>query len=117
MNKFILIIFLLLIGYASNSTQKQTCQDSGKIDFMYVNIPCDECVNLIESIFTDHPHIFSYDIIRNKETHIIINYCYNYKKTNSQDIEETLIDNNFSINQSMTEIQEKSLQSLCCKRP
>ena len=117
MNKFILSILLLLISCSSNSLQKSTCQNNGRIDFMYINIPCDDCTYLIESIFENNLNIFSYDIIRNKESHIMINYCYNYKKTAPQDIEKILTDNNFSINKPMNDIEKRRLQELCCTKP
>ena len=114
MNKLILILLLLLFGCAPSSLQKSTCQNNGRIDFIYINIPCDECVTLIESIFENNLNIFSYDTIRNKESHIMVNYCYNYKKITPQGIERILIDNNFPINKPMTETQKLKLSELCC---
>tara|TARA_B100000287_G_scaffold349688_1_gene338323 strand:- start:1007 stop:1354 length:348 start_codon:yes stop_codon:yes gene_type:complete len=114
MRIFIFIIFLLFINCASNSNQKSSCQNNGKIDFMYINIPCEKCVDLITEIMDNNEHVFSYDIIRNKDSHILINYCYNYKKIQSKDIEKMMTNNNFAINKSMTQNQEKYLQSICC---
>jgi len=116
MRIFIFIIFLLFINCASNSNQKSSCQNNGKIDFMYINIPCEKCVDLITEIMDNNEHVFSYDIIRNKDSHILINYCYNYKKINSKNVEKMMINNNFSINKSMTQEQEKYLQSICCNK-
>ena len=115
MNNLVLIIILLLSGCALDGKHKSTCQNNGAIDFMYIDIPCEGCVDFIEDIFKNNSHIFSYDIIRNKENHLIINYCYNYKKIRSQDIEKMLTDNNFSINQTITDIQKSELQKLCCQ--
>ena len=117
MNKFILIIILLFIGCAPNNFQESTCLNNGSIDFMYINIPCDECINLIENILKNNPHIFNYDITQNKKNHIIINYCYDYKKISPQNIEKIFTDNSFPINKSMTDAQNKNLQDLCCKIP
>ena len=117
MNKFILFFILLFIGCSlDNSLNNLTCENNGKIDFMYVNIPCEKCVDLIAEIMDNNEYVFSYDIIRNKDSHILINYCYNYKKINSKNVEKMMINNNFSINKSMTQEQEKYLQSICCNK-
>ena len=48
---FILILFLLFIGCSKiNPTIKSSCSNSGNIHFMYVNVPCEECVIMIEEI-------------------------------------------------------------------
>ena len=114
MKIFILIIFLLFINCASNSNQKSSCQNNGKIDFLYINIPCEDCINVINDIFANNINIFNYEMIRNKESHIIINYCYNYKKTTPVEIEEKFSSNNFPINKQMTESQKLNLSEFCC---
>ena len=117
MNSLVLIIILLLSGCALDSKHKSTCQNNGAIDFMYIDIPCEECVDFIEDIFKNNSHIFSYDIETVSEHLLFINYCYNYKKITSQNIENMLTDNNFSINQTITDSQEDKLRELCCKTP
>ena len=112
MKNFILIILLLFIGCASNV--EASCENSGMVDFMYINVPCDDCIPLIENIFKNNSNIFSYDIMQNRGNHIIINYCYNYKKITPQDIEKIILDNNFPINNSITSKQAQYLQNLCC---
>ena len=114
MRIFIFIIFLLFINCASNSNQKASCQNNGKIDFLYINIPCENCINVINDIFANDINIFNYEMIRNKESHIIINYCYNYEKTTPVEIEEKFSSNNFPINKQMTESQKLNLNELCC---
>ncbi len=114
MRIFIFIIFLLFINCASNSNQKSSCQNNGKIDFMYINIPCEKCVDLITEILDKNEYVFTYDIIRNKDSHILINYCYNYKKTTPIKIEEKFSSNNFPINKQITESQKLNLSKLCC---
>ena len=114
MRKNFLIIFLLFINCVSNSSQKLSCEDNGKIDFLYINIPCEECVTTINSFFENDENIFSYDMIRNKESHVIINYCYNYKKTSPSKIEKSLTDNIFAINKTLTGAQKAKLNDLCC---
>ena len=114
MKRILLIFFLLIINCVSNNSHKLSCESNGKIDFMYINIPCEECVSIIDNFFGNEENIFSYDMIRNKESHIIINYCYNYRKTSPSKIEKRLTDNNFAINQALTEAQKSKLIELCC---
>ena len=112
--KIILLIILLFTGCASNNIK--TCKNHGAIDFIYINIPCEKCADLIATIFDNNIDIFNYDILHNKENYIIINYCYNYKKTTPDKIEKIIADNNFSINKRMTIEQDIYLQSLCCEK-
>ena len=58
--------------------------------------------------------IFNYDIIRNKENHVLINYCYNYNNTASFIIEKKITDKGFSINEPLNADQKKLLNDLCC---
>ena len=114
--KFLLIVFLLLTGCAQNNLnrEKPTCQNEGMIDFMYINIPCEGCLDIIKDIMDENLEIFNYEIIQNKENHILINYCYNYSSTSAATIEESLLNKGFPINQSMTEQQQNTLQTMCC---
>ena len=108
------IILLLLIGCSKiNSSNKENCGDHGEFDFMYIYVPCEECVVTIEEILDSNPNIFDYNMVRNKENHIIIYYCYNHKETNVLFIEKSIIDMGLSINQN-TGAQKIKSNVLCC---
>ena len=114
MNKIILIIVLLFIGCASNSAR--TCKNHGAIDFIYINVPCEGCIDLVNTIFANNNGIFSYDVTHNKEDNIMVTYCYDYKKINPEEIEKNMVDNNFPVNKKMNAQQEKYLKSICCDK-
>ena len=115
MNFFYLISFILITGCYNITQQASTCKNSGNIDFIYINTPCDECIDMISKIINSNPNIFNSEIIRNKENHILINYCYNYHNTSSFLIEKTITDKGFLINQSLDDIKKQELESLCCE--
>ena len=111
---FILILFLLFIGCSKiNPTIKSSCSNSGNIHFMYVNVPCEECVIMIEEILDLNPNIFDYNMVRNKENHILINYCYNSQETDVLFIEKSIADIGLLVNQGL---ENKLIISntLCC---
>lgn len=109
-----LILFLLFIGCSKiNSTIKSSCSNNGNIHFMYVNVPCEECVIMIEEILDLNPNIFDYNMVRNKENHILINYCYNYQETDVLFIEKSIADIGLLVNQSL-ENKLITSKTLCC---
>tara|TARA_B100001540_G_scaffold317379_1_gene350311 strand:+ start:201 stop:578 length:378 start_codon:yes stop_codon:yes gene_type:complete len=116
MYKIILLLCFFVISCSSNniSLQSQSCQNNGTIDFLYIHIPCNSCINLVEEIIESNEGIFDYNIIGNKDTHILINYCYNQNKTSKMLIQEMFLKNGFAINQQMTDMQIDDLESLCC---
>tara|TARA_Y100001970_G_C14158967_1_gene817354 strand:- start:910 stop:1245 length:336 start_codon:yes stop_codon:yes gene_type:complete len=108
---------LLFLGCSTNTaTTKDSpnCQNSGTIDFLYINVPCDDCIHFVEGLIENNGAIFDYNIIANKEQHILINYCYNNSMTSKLLIEEEFRDNGFIANQEMTEKQILFLENLCC---
>ena len=112
--KFKLILFLLIIGCSKISSPKtDSCAKNGDIHFMYVSIPCEECAFAIEETLDSNPNIFDYNMVRNKENHILINYCYNSKKTDVIFIEKSIAEMGLSINQSISGRLD-NLNTLCC---
>ena len=63
---------------------------------MYINIPCEECVIIIEETLDLNSNIFDYNMVRNKENHILINYCYNSKNTDVFSIEKSFLRKDFT---------------------
>ena len=115
MRSLLLTVSFLFISSCSNLSQASpTCKNNGTIDFMYINILCDNCINVIIEIMDSNSDIFNYDIIRNKENHVLINYCYNYNNTASFIIEKKLTDKGFSINEPLNADQKKLINDLCC---
>ena len=115
MRIFVLTIcFLFILGCSNLKKTFPTCENNGTVNFMYINIPCDNCINLIIEILESNSDIFNYDIIRNKDTHILINYCYDYNNTSSFIIEKKMIEKGFSMNETLNETQKKILENLCC---
>ena len=112
----IIPLLLFFISCSTNPTnlKSQSCQKNGTIDFLYINIPCDSCISLVEQIMKSTDSIFDYNIIGSKDTHILVNYCYNNEKTSKLLIQELFLENGFVINQQMTESQIINLESLCC---
>ncbi len=112
--KLKLIILLLAMGCTTiSSDNKSSCSKNGNIHFMYVNIPCEECVMMIEEILDSNPNIFDYNMVRNKENHILINYCYNSEQTDILFIEKSISDIGLLVNQNL---ENKLIISdtLCC---
>ena len=80
---------------------------------MYVNVPCEECVVKIEETLDLNLNIFDYNMIRNKETHILINYCYNSEQTDILSIEKSIADIGLLVNQNL-ENNLITSNTLCC---
>ena len=115
MRVFVLTVcFLLILGCSSLNKAFPTCKNNGTVDFMYINIPCDNCLDIIIEIMESNSDVFNYDIIRNKESHVLMNYCYNYNNTSSFIIEKKMIEKGFSMNETLNETQKKILENLCC---
>ena len=111
---FKLILFLLFIGCSKiNSPIKSSCSNNGNIHFMYVNVPCEECVIMIEEILDLNPNIFDYNMVRNKENHVLVNYCYNYQETDFLFIEKSISDIGLLVNQPIGN-QNINSDNLCC---
>ena len=111
---FIIIFFLLFMGCTKiEPTIKSSCSNNGNIHFMYVDVPCEECVSMIEEIFNLNSNIFDYNMVRSKENHILINYCYNSQKTNIFFIEKSISDIGLLVNQPITSRNINS-DNLCC---
>lgn len=116
MKKLLFLVVLLFLSCSANTAitkDSPNCQNSGTIDFLYINIPCDSCIGFIEQIIENNDAIFDYNIIANKDRHILINYCYN-KDTSKLLVEEMFRSSGFIINQEMTEQQLEFLETLCC---
>ena len=114
------MIALLLLGCSQipQISSKTTCESDGTIDFMYINVPCKKCIELIENILDSNQEIFSYDITENNiydDIFILINYCYNYNTTSSTIIKESVVEKGFSINGVIPEEQKIILENTCCK--
>ena len=109
------IIFIILfisctkVGFPN----KKSCANSGEIHFMYVNVPCEECVMAIEEILDLNSNIFDYNMIRNQGSHILINYCYNSKETDILFIEKSISDIGLLVNQAHGSSNIIS-DNLCC---
>ena len=118
MKKTLLLIILLFLSCSNTSitNKSSNCQKNGTIDFLYINIPCNDCIQFIEQIIGSNNSIFDYNVIANKEKHILINYCYDYNSTTEFLIEKMFTDYGFVINQEMTEQQMTVLENLCCTK-
>ena len=105
------IIFFLLIGCTKiGPSNTNTCANNGNVDFIYIDVPCEECVIEIETILDSNSNIFDYDMVRNKENHIIIWICYHSKNTDILSIEKSITDIGLSVNQDILNTQT----TLCC---
>ena len=112
--KFKLIILLLIISCSKISTSnKSSCSSNGNIHFMYVNVPCEECAMMIEETLNSNLNIFDYNMVRNKENHILINYCYNSEQTDILFIEKSITDIGLLVNQNL-ENNLITSNTLCC---
>ena len=80
---------------------------------MYVNVPCEECIIMIEEILDSNPNIFDYNMVRNKENHVLINYCYNSEQTDILFIEKSITDIGLLVNQNL-ESKLITSDTLCC---
>jgi len=116
MKKVLLLATLLFLNCSNTSiiNKAPNCQNNGTIDFLYINIPCNDCIHFVEGLIEDNEGIFDYNIIANKDEHILINYCYDNSSTSKLLIEEVFRDNGFIANQEMTEQQINFLENLCC---
>ena len=117
MKKLLFLVVLLFLSCSANtatSKDSSNCQNSGTIDFLYINVPCDDCIHFVEGLIEDNEGIFDYNIIANKDEHILINYCYDNNSTSKLLIEEELRDNGFIANQEATVQQINFLENLCC---
>jgi len=114
----ILIIFLFCLGCSVvNQNESQTCSEHGMISFTYINIPCKECIYLIQDILDSNKSIFNYDITDNTvhdQIYVLLNYCYNHATTSPNIIEQDLIDNGFIINENLSRQKQIVLQDRCC---
>ena len=112
----IIPLLLFFISCSTNPTnlKSQNCQKNGTIDFLYINIPCDSCISLVEEIIESNDSVFDYNIVGSKDTYILINYCYNQTRTSELLIQEMFLENGFVINQQMTASQISNLENLCC---
>ena len=110
--KFIFLIFLIgcsKVGFSN----KKSCANNGDIHFMYVNVPCEECVMVIEEVLDLNSNIFDYNMVRNQDSHILINYCYNPKETDILFIEKSISDIGLLVNQARGSSNIIS-DNLCC---
>ena len=117
MKKLLFLVVLLFLSCSANTAttkDSSNCQNSGTIDFLYINVPCDDCIHFVEGLIEDNEGIFDYNIIANKDEHILINYCYDNNSTSKLLIEEELRDNGFIANQEATVQQINFLENLCC---
>ena len=116
MHKIILLICCFFISCSTSNTnlKSQNCQNNGTIDFLYIHIPCESCISLVEQIIESNDDIFDYNIIGSQDAYILINYCYNHNKTSKLVLQEMFFENGFVINQQMTETQIDDLDNLCC---
>ena len=110
------VLILLLSCSAKNAglNQRSNCQNDGTIDFIYVNIPCESCIQFIEQLIEQNNNIFDYNIIAKNNQHILINYCYNHTLISKLEIESFFRDSGFIVNQEINNNQLVDLESLCC---
>tara|TARA_Y100001960_G_C14267490_1_gene630589 strand:+ start:163 stop:546 length:384 start_codon:yes stop_codon:yes gene_type:complete len=114
----ILIILLFCLGCGTvTQNNSQTCENDGMINFTYINIPCKNCIYLIQDILDSNKAIFNYDITENnmnEQIYLLINYCYNQTIISPDIIEQELIDNGFVINEKLSEQKITILNDRCC---
>ena len=114
----ILIILLFCLGCGTvTQNNSQTCENDGMINFTYINIPCKNCIYLIQDILDSNKAIFNYDITENnmnEQIYLLINYCYNQTIISPDIIEQELIDNGFVINDKLSEQKITILNDRCC---
>ena len=108
------ILFVLIIGCSNLGSKSPTCEKNGTIDFMYINIPCESCIMVIEEIMKSNSDIFDYDIIINQDNHIMINYCYNSSNISRLMVEKNILDYGFPINQPLTDKDRRNLTQKYC---
>jgi len=112
----IILLFCLSCGTVTQNNS-QTCENDGIINFTYINIPCKNCIYLIQDLLDSNQAIFNYDITENNfhnQIYLLINYCYNHAITSPDIIEQNLIDNGFVINGNLSEEKITLLQDRCC---
>ena len=111
---FLICFFVISCSTSNTNLKSQSCQNNGTIDFLYINIPCESCIQFIEELIEDNDGIFDYNIIGNKNEHILINYCYNDNLVSKLDIEEMFRSNGFILDREINKQQLLSLKALCC---
>ena len=112
----IILLFCLSCGTVTQNNS-QTCENDGMINFTYINIPCKNCIYLIQDILDSNKAIFNYDITENnmnEQIYLLINYCYNQTIISPDIIEQELIDNGFVINDKLSEQKINILNDRCC---
>ena len=112
----IILLFCLSCGTVTQNNS-QTCENDGMINFTYINIPCKNCIYLVQDLLNSNQAIFNYDITENNihnQIYLLINYCYNNAITSPDIIEQNLIDNGFVINENLSEEKITLLQERCC---
>ena len=112
----IILLFCLSCGTVTQNNS-QTCENDGMINFTYINIPCKNCIYLVQDLLNSNQAIFNYDITENNihnQIYLLINYCYNNAITSPDIIEQNLIDNGFLINENLSEEKITFLQDRCC---
>ena len=60
----IILLFCLSCGTVTQNNS-QTCENDGMINFTYINIPCKNCIYLIQDLLDSNQAIFNYDITEN----------------------------------------------------
>ena len=108
---------ILLFSCSANNpglNQRPNCQNNGTIDFVYLNIPCESCIQFIEQLIEQNNNIFDYNIIAKNNQHILINYCFNHTSVSKLEIESFFRDSGFIVNQEINDNQLVDLESLCC---
>ena len=117
--KYLSIIILLFVSCSTlNQSKKGTCEKNGMIDFMYIHVPCNECIELINSTMKENLSIFNYEITENTangNTFILINYCYNYDTISKNRIEKDLLNKGFVLNNTLSKQQKDYLKNNYCK--
>ena len=112
----IILLFCLSCGTVTQNNS-QTCENDGMINFTYINVPCKNCISLVQDLLDSNQAIFNYDITENNihnQIYLLINYCYNNAITSPDIIEQNLIDNGFVINGNLSEEKITLLQDRCC---
>ena len=108
------ILFMLIIGCSNLGSKSPTCENNGTIDFMYINIPCENCIMIIEEIMESNANIFDYNIIANQNNHIMVNYCYDSNITSQLMVEKNILEHGFPVNQTLTDQKLNSLAKIYC---
>ena len=73
------VMAILLFSCSANNpglNQRPNCQNNGTIDFVYINIPCESCIQFIEQLIEQNNDIFDYNIIAKNNQHILATTKY-----------------------------------------